>query len=207
MRLRTVAVLAVVVGLPALGMANLLLNPGFDDNSGAGSTPNYWTGSGKQGVQSWGSHDGDGWLEAFWGWGLGTTADLYQDIEGDPNTVYTLDFWQEGDDAWNGTDFSVSMTWLDNTGGTLGSTNMNLQSWATVNNGWTNHVFQGISPDNTSTVRLQFSASPIDDGAGAAKVDDLDLTSMAIPEPTVAALVALGGLMGLMLRRSRKPRS
>jgi hypothetical protein len=34
-------------------------------------------------------------------------------VAGAAKSIYTLSFWQEGDDAWNGTAFSVSLLWLD----------------------------------------------------------------------------------------------
>ncbi len=182
-----------------------LLNPGFADNGGAGSTANNWTGSGKQGVQNWGSHDGDGWLQAFWEWGAGTSAQIYQDVAGIGNAQYTLSFWQEGDEKWEGTAFTASLIWLDGVGSPIGSAAMlDLQDQAFANNGWTNRVLTGLSPAGTATVRVQFDASPMDSGDGAGKIDDLSLTE-AIPEPAVASLVLIG--VGLLAQRRFRKRA
>lgn len=179
-----------------------LLNPGFANNGGAGSTANNWTGSGKQGVQSWGSHDGDGWMQAFWGWGAGTSAQLYQDVAGAADTVYTLSFWQEGDDAYNGTAFSVTLGWYDSGMNLLGSVQKDLQPWAGSSAGWISHSLMATSTVGTATVRVQFDATSLADGAGAGKVDDLGLAAEAIPEPTVVSLIGLG-LMLMSARRLR----
>ena len=197
-----------VAGLATVSVAtaNLLVNPGFDTNGGGGTTPTGWTGggdAGKQGVESWGSHDGDGWLEAFYGWNAGTSATLSQDLAGSANAIYTLDFWQEGDDAWNGTSFDVSLIWLDASGSSVGTpATMNLQPTAMANTGWTNQVLQATSPLNTATVRVQFAAtSLIEGGAGAAKIDEVDFTMQAIPEPSTAALIALPLIALATMRR------
>jgi len=197
-----------VAGLATVTVANanLLYNPGFNTNGGGGTTPTGWTAGGdlnKQGVESWGSHDGDGWLEAFYGWNAGTSATLFQDIAGSANAIYTLSFWQEGDNAWNGSAFGVSLIWLDAAGSPVGTAaSMNLQSTAIVNTGWTNQVLQATSPLNTATVRVQFAATSLSEGgAGAAKIDELSLDVQAIPEPSTIALMGLPLIALAAMRR------
>ena len=206
MRMKGIILAAAVLATASVATANLLYNPGFNTNGGGGTTPDGWTASGdagKQGVENWGSHDGDGWLESFYGWNAGTSATLFQDVAGTANSIYTLGFWQEGDDAWNGTAFAVSLLWLDATGGQVGTpATMNLQSTAIANTGWTNQILQATSPLNTATVRVQFAATSLSEGgAGAAKIDEVDLTMQAIPEPSTAALIALPLIALAAMRR------
>ena len=79
---------------------------------------------------------------------------------------------------------------------------MNLQPTAMANTGWTNQVLQATSPLNTATVRVQFAAtSLIEGGAGAAKIDEVDFTMQAIPEPSTAALIALPLIALATMRR------
>ncbi|HPF99760.1 MAG TPA: PEP-CTERM sorting domain-containing protein [Kiritimatiellia bacterium] len=206
MRMKGMICAVALLATASAATANLLYNPGFNTNGGGGTTPDGWTATGdagKQGVENWGSHDGDGWLEAFYGWNAGTSATLFQNVAGAANSIYTLSFWQEGDDAWNGTAFSVSLLWLDATGSQIGTpATMDLQSTAIANTGWTNQVLQATSPLNTATVRVQFAATSLAEaGAGAAKIDEVNFDVQAIPEPSTLALVGIPLIALAAMRR------
>lgn len=206
MRMKGMICAVALLATASAATANLLYNPGFNTNGGGGTTPDDWTATGdagKQGVENWGSHDGDGWLEAFYGWNAGTSATLFQDVAGAANSIYTLSFWQEGDDAWNGTAFSVSLLWLDAAGSQIGTpATMDLQSTAIANTGWTNQVLQATSPLNTATVRVQFAATSLAEaGAGAAKIDEVNFDVQAIPEPSTLALVGIPLIALAAMRR------
>ena len=206
MRMKGMICAVALLATASAATANLLYNPGFNTNGGGGTTPDGWTATGdagKQGVENWGSHDGDGWLEAFYGWNAGTSATLFQNMAGAANSIYTLSFWQEGDDAWNGTAFSVSLLWFVATGSQIGTpATMDLQSTAIANTGWTNQILQATSPLNTATVRVQFAATSLAEaGAGAAKIDEVNFDVQAIPEPSTLALVGIPLIALAAMRR------
>ena len=200
MKLRVLMGVVAVMAMAGAASANLLTDPGFNSPAVAGNTPTDWTGSGNQGVQPWASHDGDGWLQSFPGFNGVTPGSLYQDVAGSADTTYTLDFWQAGDPGWHGSAFTVALIWLDSGLNPVGTAaTMDLQPWAFVDVGWTNHVLSAVSPVDTATVRVQFDAASLGDG-GAGKVDDLNLTA-AVPEPATAGLVGVSLLAIMAMRR------
>lgn len=178
--------------------ANLLTNPGF--SSGSGTDADNWTEASNSGRENWGSHDGDAYLMALYGWNSATSDQVYQDVTGaTAGSTYSLTFWHEGDAGWNGSAVSASMVWLDSGGSSIGTpVTVDLQPYATES--WNNYVLNGTAPAGTVTVRVQLDATKPDGGAGAQKFDEFDL--VAIPEPTALSLlgIATAGLLSLRRR-------
>ncbi len=127
--------------------------------------------------ESWGSHDGDGYLMALPGYTAATYGAFYQDVpDVRPNERYTLSFWQEGDGGWNGSNVTARLIWLDGASAPIGSVTKPLDEWTFGGVTWTNHVISGMAPAGVSTLRVQFDAESPVGGGGAAKIDDLLLT-------------------------------
>lgn len=182
--------------------ANLLTNPGFStEGSGGAQDAADWTETSNCGREAWGSHDGDGYLMAQYGWNTQTSDQFYQDVTGaTEGYTYTLSFWHEGDSGWNGTAVSASLVWLDNEGSSIGTpATVDLQPYFAES--WSNRTLSGVAPSGTATVRVQFDATKPDGGSGSQKFDELDL--VAIPEPTAMSLLGftIAGLMSLRRRR------
>ena len=158
--------------------AGLLFNPGFSDGlSSDTANADYWVENSLNEAtrQSWGSHDGDGWLMALPGYNSGTYGEFHQDI-GDVGAgdYYTLSFWQEGDGAWNGSNVTARLIWLDSGSSELSSITKDLDAY--TGGSWTNLSIDGIAPADTVRLRIQFDANSPNGGGGAAKFDDLSLS-------------------------------
>ena len=193
----SIATFTMMFVLVGAASANLLLNPGFSpDLSNWTVNP---TGSDEISTETWGSHDGDGYMLAFSSWNGGDAVSLYQDVAAAPSYEYTVDFWLEGETGWAGT-FGASMIWLDSGKNPVGTpVTLDLMPWAATTAPWTNLSMQGTSPSGTAFVRVQLSADS--SGTGAGKIDDITM----IPEPTTLSLLGLAfaGLMGIRRRRNR----
>lgn len=176
--------------------ANLLANPGFaTQGTGGAGDADEWVEASNSERQSWGSHDGDGFLMAVLGWNAPTTDQVYQDVPASGGMTYSLDYWHEGDANWSGSALSASLIWLDSEGSPVGTpVSDDLQAY--VLEPWTMRTLSGEAPAGTAAVRVQFDATKSPDALGAQKFDDLDLT--AIPEPATLAFIGLGLVMGLV---------
>jgi len=164
------------IALNAPGAVSLL-NSGLAD--GSGSDPDHWieSATAKAGRADWGSHDGDGWLMALYGWGgeVSTSGAIWQDVGGVvPGNVYTLTFWQDGDGGWNGSNVTARLIWLDSGTNALGSVTTNVDDYTGVS--WSFHALSGTAPKRAVAVRVQFDADTRESGGGgAAKFDQLSL--------------------------------
>lgn len=162
-----------------------LLNGGLA--TGSGNDPEHWTENSldKAGRADWGSHDGDGYLMALYGWNesAGTYGSIRQDVGGVvPGQVYTLAFWQDGDAAWNGSNVTARLIWLDSGSNVLGSVANNMDDYTHVS--WSFHTLSGAAPKRAAALRVQFDAETLaSGGGGAAKFDEL---SLAVYPPGLA---------------------
>ncbi|MDX9867007.1 MAG: hypothetical protein RBT78_03685 [Kiritimatiellia bacterium] len=162
----------------AASAESTLLNGGLAD--GSGNDPDHWAENSlaKAGREGWGSHDGDGYLMALYGWNesAGTYGAIWQDVGGVvPAQVYTLVFWQDGDGSWNGSNVTARLIWLDSGSNVLGSVTKNLDDYTQVS--WSFHTLSGTAPKRAAILRVQFDAETLaSGGGGAAKFDELSLT-------------------------------
>ena len=80
-------------------------------------------------------------------------------------------------------------------------------TWNSVTNqtGFTNTVYLGISAANQDNVLLRFNSLATTAAAATNRIDNISVTSLAVPEPSVALLGALGalGALGILSRRRR----
>lgn len=151
------------------------------------------------------------WLRSFAG-GLGAgspptvNAHLYQDVPGTPGIAYTLSAWFRMEANYAGlnpaapTQTILALDFLGVGDAVLASVELDIDTVYVPGNTWQQFPVGGIAPDGTVAVRAR--ASMIDGllqpvNPQSAFVDDFVL----LPEPTSAALLALGGL--LLLRRRR----
>lgn len=178
---RKMVTCSVSVLMAAIANAQVaLLNGGLAD--GDGNEPAHWTVSSlaKVGRTDWGSHDGDGWLMALFGWGgdVDTYGEIRQDVANVvAGNIYTLAFWQDGDASWNGFNVTARLIWLDAVGNPLGSVAKNLD--ASTNSSWTYHTVSGTAPAGAVAVRVQFDAETLAvGGGGAAKLDEITLDEL-----------------------------
>ena len=156
-----------------------LFNPGFA--YGSGVDPDNWTENSVAGAsrQTWGSHDGDGWLMALPGYNTNTYGEFYQDIDVVmPGDIYTFSFWLQGDVLWNGSNVMTRLIWYDSNTNEINNTSNSLDTY-TGNSSWTNLYLKTTAPNNAIRLRVQFDAESPFNGGGAVKVDDLILSNAA----------------------------
>jgi len=166
-----------------------LRNPGFADGGVDARDADSWTENSldEAARQSWGSHDGDGWLISLVAWNTGTYCEVHQDVPAIAGHFYTLSFWQEGDVAWNGSNVAAHLIWFDGASNNIGETAKNLDSYTGGAVSWTNLTMRSVAPPDAVRLRVQFDGESLNGGSGAAKFDDLSLSNAA-PAGTVMIL-------------------
>lgn len=171
---------AMAVMLPIANGGVTVYNPGFSVSNGVDShvaadwTQNVLT---KASRESWGSHDGDGWLMAMLGYNPGGYGECFQDVTNvTPGFIYSLSFWLGDDASWNGSNVTARLLWLDHNGRTIASVTTNLDAVTGHSYDWVGFALDGMAPHRATAVRVQFDAqSTLSGGLGAVKFDDLTL--------------------------------
>ena len=202
-----------VVGVAS---ANILLNPGFEiGNAGGGAVASNWWAYNNCGTEPWANRTGSNGM-AFWSWDNGAYGGFGQDVSTNlfATDVLTFSIYGLAQDQFESTE---SETWLA------------IEYWTNGASTWTRQdkldVYSGLIGDRNNwnqytlitTVNLENveMVKPIVGGGAftnngiagdrAVMWDDSDFTvTNAIPEPTVAGLLGLAGLLICALRRARK---
>jgi hypothetical protein len=200
-----VFVLAMVLGAGAY--ANLLQNPGFetDDGSGWATGWSHWNYSSRE---NYGDAVRSGSYGAYFqGWQTGGGS-FWQDASTNltSSDVVTFSIWANCGTGWDGTTAEIKLQFFDGGGGLLYSVTNDVMSQLTADRGNWNQltVTYTNSTAGVTTVRPDIYGDWTAQGGSDHSVgfDDADLTvTGVIPEPTVAALFAIGGLMGCAFRK------
>lgn len=137
-------------------------------------------------------------------YGFAQTKTYQQDIAVDPGGAYTLsaNVRIDSGDSIQGTSNSVVM-WIeffDDAGVSVGGAGGVLADASTANNTWLVRTLQGIAPETAATVSVGFEFIQPSNQGGAVWIDRVGLTGV-VPEPGVAAMLGVGGLVGLGARR------
>lgn len=168
-----------------------LLNGDFE--AGIGLNADNWTKYGAVNREGWANHGGAQGMALEW-W-VGAGGGFYQDVAATAGATYTLSAWYLDDAATVLTSvYTTKIEWLDSFNLVIGADSQNVSPL--VNNTWRQLSLVGTAPVGAVTARVVF------DGAGmiggeTLKIDDVTL---AVPEPSVLALLGLGGLL---LRRRK----
>ena len=214
--MRKLAPLAMVVvfGLASVASANLLVNPGFEtgttggDSGGFGGAvaPGYWSDNSLS-VENYAAHSGTNgvsfhnWWNGAWGY---FGQEIYTNLViGDvvtfstwglfePNyTSSTKETWMKIE-FWQGSTMAGAMQY--SIYDTLAS---NRSTWNQVTVLATN-TYSGVTLIKTMIGYGQ--GTNLELGSSAGWFDDLDVT-VAVPEPTMAAMLGFAGLIFLAARR------
>ena len=138
-------------------------------------------------------------------WGGGGGA--WQTVSATAGMQYTLTV-DSGADAWWQPNGYMSMAWLDGSGATIATASRTTVDPA-VYGGTTdiphpmlNYSLDGIAPEGTVEVKVEFSGNNL--WGGSVTFDNAWLTVSEVPEPSAAALAALGSalLLGYRSRRN-----
>ncbi len=175
----------------------VLSNGSFEDNAQAAGTWHIYSGlddwtSGKYGVElrnhvAGTAADGVNFVE------LDTTANSYitQSVSTVLGQTYTLTFEYENRSGVSTTSQGLQVLW----GGTVVGSVNNAANWTTVT-----YTLIG----NGTTEALTFKAIGTSDSYGTS-LDNVSLTTSAVPEPESYAMLLAGlGMMGFIARRRRK---
>jgi hypothetical protein len=233
-------VLAAIAAAPA--PATLLVNGNLDDPPDPESdVATGWTlvegpgGANAATFASFGNHTPGGerglWLRSFaGGFGPGApatvSADLLQQVPGNPGWRYDLSAWSRWEEFYSGavtnlnqgdatdtddgpaspTETILAIDFLDAANVLLASTELDLRFLQSNDSTWRRHELSGIAPAGTAFVRAR--ASMIDGilnpgvNPQSAFFDDFEL--IGVPEPGTLGAVALGiaGIAALRRRRA-----
>ncbi|OQW96594.1 MAG: hypothetical protein BWK77_04210, partial [Verrucomicrobia bacterium A1] len=164
---------------------NVLLNYGFETNTGPGGTPDRWTTAGCVRTELWAGRSGAYGL-AFESWVGSTYGLIYQDYTGATgNTDYTFSIWMSKDSSFAVGVLVMKLEWFAQDGFQLGSTSYGS---AVVTTNWQLFSVSSPSPTGTRRVRCTVWADNFS-GSGALKCDDASLTAGLSPVLLEAKLV------------------
>jgi hypothetical protein len=185
--------MALMLGIIAMagGVSQAQLNPSFE----AGTSPNAdnWTRFGNAYREGWAAHTGVQGM-AFHGWE--GTGGFFQDIAATAGITYSLSAWYQNDTIPTTAIFRTKIEWLDVSNAQISVDTLTLTG---LNNTWQQIGFSALAPANTVTARMVFVVDSTANGGQTLKIDDVNFSP--VPEPTVAALLGLGGLLVLFRRK------
>jgi hypothetical protein len=199
-----VFVLAMVLGAGAY--ANLLQNPGFETDDGSGWALNWshWNYSSRENYGD--AVRSDSYGAYFQGWQTGGGS-FWQDASTNLTTsdVVTFSIWANCGTGWDGTTAEVKLQFFNGgdllysvTNDVLSQLTGNRGSWNQLTLTYTNNM-AGVTSVRPDVYGNWNALNGSDHSVGW---DDANLTvSGVVPEPTVAGLVAFGGLVACAFRR------
>ncbi len=165
--------------LCATAQANLLQNPGFEENAGAAGSATHWTNTGNTGVEDWAKHT-DIWGMATYGWGPVENGTIYQDVPATENTDYVYSMWVSGDGGSAG-NYYMKVEWY--AGETLLDSN-SLDITAVVNGAtWVEASLDAASPAGCDTARVMIDGVNF---TSCGKFDDASFTPTIAHSPSPA---------------------
>jgi hypothetical protein len=159
-----------------IGLAQILLNPGFETAGGGGIyTATNWINYGACARETWASHSGNAGMAHEW-WN-GASSGFYQDIAATPGVKYAVSAWCVDDAATVATSvYRMKLEYYDHLLNFLGADIENISPL--VNNTWQQlSLFGNATPANTATVRVVFDASGMVNGE-TLKIDDVTLNAI-----------------------------
>ncbi|RKY24826.1 MAG: hypothetical protein DRP62_02845, partial [Planctomycetota bacterium] len=169
--------------------ANLLCNPGFEENGGyGGASADYWTDIGAAGCESWGdfSERGTGtWGMVIYTWGEGAgNATVYQDIPVRAGIDYVYSMWTKRDGGTLAGSYTMKVEWY--AGATLlGETSRDVSD--EISDVWTEVTLNVTSMDTADTARVMLIGTGVDK---CGKFDDANFAPIIIahsPSPADGA--------------------
>jgi len=205
----------VVMSLATIGLANLLLDPGFEDAPGGGSssapywdwdTPAEWHHGGHWGdsdSQNWRSHSGTNeWAVHNWGGGQ-AAAGVWQEVTNSysAGTVWGASAWFWNDNSGSVYTNSYSALKIEFFDASMTKTHESVQTFTPPGETWTQVSVTGTSAVDTVWTRFVFAVDG-QGSAGALQMDDTSLDVVAVPEPLTSVGFILGvGLLFLLRKR------
>jgi len=158
------------------GGTNILLNEGFESNTGGGGTAAPWVNSvGSAGPENWANRSGS-WGMALYSWG-GSTASCYQEITNLGFGEYTFTVWLQKDAAFAASDVSLRVNYIDASGQTSSWQGVSVQS--SLDETWREYKIT-IQKYSYSIQTMQFAVQVSGiSGGGALKVDDASVIKTA----------------------------
>jgi hypothetical protein len=158
---------------PALldGGSNLLLNTGFETNTGGGGTADDWTHTvGSAGPEAWSARSGS-WGMAVYGWGPDAAA-FYQDLTEVPPGEYTFSVWMRKDTDFTAGNVQLRVYTIDEYGQTNSYSGETVYS--RLDDTW--QRFDFIYQVYSTKTRLRFAVEATGISAGGAlKCDDVSV--------------------------------
>ena len=216
-RLRAILLVAFAM-LPSAVQANLVQNSSFESPSPAGSTIRYntpgtppgffWTvgGAGVDLVGTyWTAEDGSQSLDLNQDIGHPTSTltppgSVSQDLATDPGTVYLVEFWIAGNpDTSAPDDTGPPIKTMDVFfGATMHSYSFDVTGHTLAELGWTHKQFLATATGSVTTLSFVSTSS----GYAGMILDNVSVSASAVPEPSTLAIMLMGVLTLLVLKRA-----
>jgi glucan biosynthesis protein len=162
-------------GLPVKAESgNLLLNAGFESNTGTDGIADNWDNSGAAAVQSWAASAGS-WGMAFITWDPDhSEGEIYQDYaSAEAGSEYTFSVMISKDSGVTAPAVDLKMEYYRADMTAVGSSSVNIYS--SLTDSFTRQGITAIAPEETEIIRCIVYAIGLE-GAGALKVDEASLT-------------------------------
>ncbi|MCK4913959.1 MAG: hypothetical protein KAS69_05120 [Planctomycetes bacterium] len=173
------AVFFLWIFLCTTAQANLLQNPGFEENGGSGGgSADHWTKTEAAGIETWAART-DSWGMSIVTWRGGGTGEVYQDVSVTESTFCIYKIWTRRDpDTFSG-QFYMKIKWYN--GSTYlseSSKNITLSS-----SSWTQQTLEATSPASCDTARIIFGSVAV---TQVGKFDDASFTPTIAHSPSPA---------------------
>ena len=157
-------------GIGLAGSTNLLLNGGFETNTGSSGSADRWISGGAAVTESWGYRSG-GWSMAVCNWRGEDAAYLYQDVtNASEGAGYTFAIWLSRDPAFTSGTVVLKLEWFGAGMYPLGSVANDVRT--SLTNEYGLRTVTGTAPAGTRTVRCTVYVGDIEAGGAALKCDD-----------------------------------
>jgi hypothetical protein len=207
---RFAPLMIVVLALACVASANLLVNPGMEiGGAGFGAKPDGWFGANNGGNEGWAAHTGTNGY-GFWAWDNGQWAYFGQEVYTNlvAGDVVSLSIYGMAQEQFTSSvnEAYIKIEFWTNSGAQSAVANFDVYSLLTSDrNNWNLYSYQATNTaaDITLVKVVIGSGNWTNNGIPGNRAlswDDADMT-IAIPEPTMAALFGFAGLIFLAARR------
>jgi hypothetical protein len=207
MKMKKLLIAGIALATALSVQADLLSNPGLEGGTGLSDIPD-WTSWGSSGTLEGGYyHGGSQSVRTWW-----NDTGFYQDFTATEGENYELTGYMYspsgGDNyTWDGgnqTYACIRMEWRDSGDGLISSVDSTHFTPDNAADVWTEVTASGVAPAGTAVGRVVFLIDGAGPGGGTVAFDDIDVTAVAVPEPSTIALIAVfaGVIMAVRKRRA-----
>lgn len=205
--MKKLLIMGIAIATALSVQADLLSNPGLEGGTGLSDIPS-WTSWGGSGTLEAGYYHGGSQSVRTW---FNDTG-FYQDFAATVGENYQANGWlytpTGGDnytwDVGNQTYACIKLEWHRANDSLISSQESTHFTPDNAADTWTEVIASSTAPAETSYGRVVFLIDGAGPGSGTVAFDDVDVTAVAVPEPSTIALIAVfaGVVMAVRKRRA-----